>query len=364
MEKAEALIFTVWMLALLSFPAVQAAPYWVKPGVYIEYAAHRYDPYFPLVTGASPDMINTAMLIYSVNGTLFRIEAHNDTRIRFEFLGVEEGSLRVRGIIEMENVTVTSIGLNSTEFPKFWDGGDVISEKLEKSHDVGFLDCVWLVVNLRKLTLVGEYRIRLNDSAVLGMDGAYYGHTFLWVDTSNPPKTGTIFSEAGTFEIAFYTLRSINRSMMTYYGQFGPPLVALSTNFTRGDISFAQRIDSRRKYTLMDISLHGPGPSLIYDPSTGLAVYPNSIGMAPYADFMAIGILWAEFVDEKAAYRMMAEKDDSWGYGLVLYDTNADFGATEEAQFPRPEAPSEYAYYASLGLLVLMFVLTTARKRR
>ena len=352
------------VLILLELPVTAATPYWVKPGVYIEYAAHRYDPYFSLVTGARPDMINTAMLIYSVNGTLFRIEAHNDTRVRFEFLGVKEGFLKVRGIIEMENVTVTSIGLNSTEFPKFWDSGDVISEKLEKSHDVGFLDCVWLVVNLRKLTLAGEYRIRLNDSAVLGMNGTYYGHTFLWVDTSNPPKTGTIFSKAGTFEIAFSALRSINRSMMTYYGQFGPPLVALFTNFTRGEVSFAQRIDSGRKYMLMDISLHGPGPSLIYDPSTGIAVYPNPMSMAPYADFMAMGILWAEFVDEKAAYRMMAEKDDSWGYGLVLYDTNADFEATEEVQFPRPETPSEYAYYASLGLLVLMFVLTVVRKRR
>ncbi|KUH34106.1 hypothetical protein APY94_03310 [Thermococcus celericrescens] len=125
------------LLMLLEPPLTIATPYWVKPGVYIEYAAHRYDPYFPLVTGARPEMVRTAMLIYSVNGTLFRIEAHNDTRVRFEFLGMEDGFLLVRGTIEMENVTVTSIGLNSTKFPKFWDDGDVISEKLEKSHDVG-----------------------------------------------------------------------------------------------------------------------------------------------------------------------------------------------------------------------------------
>ncbi|WP_058938284.1 hypothetical protein [Thermococcus celericrescens] len=199
-------------------------------------------------------------------------------------------------------------------------------------------------MKLKKLVLTGKYRIRVNDSAVIGTDGIHYGHTFLWVDTSNPPKTGTVFSKTGDFEITFSALRSINKSMTTYYGQFGPPLASLSTNFTKGDVSFAQRIDGRRKYTLLDISLYGSGPPLIYDPSTGIAVYPDTFGMAPYADFMALGILWAQFVDEKAAYQMMAEKDDSWGYGLVLYDTNADFEAVEEVPFPRPEVPSEYAY--------------------
>ncbi|NJE04595.1 hypothetical protein E3E36_00210 [Thermococcus sp. M36] len=350
-------------LLLLIFPTyVLAEPYWARPGVYIEYIAQRYDPYFDLVRGGTPDQIHTAEVFLDVNGTLFMISASSNTTVRFDILDKKEGYLKVRAIIEMENVTISSIFLNGTQYPVFWDSESIMSKKLLPSHDAGFRDCVWLEVKLDKIQISGTYLIRLSDGAVFDMDGNYYGHTFLWIDPNNSLKVNETFSVMGNTNVTIWAVGTFNESVMTYYGQFGPPLISVMV--TTGDFELSQKVDKKRRYSLFEVSFNGPSAGIIYDPSTGIAVYPAVIGTAPYADFYAIGIRWAVFEDQLSGYQMLAKKDSSWKFGLVLYDTNADFGAVETVEYPRPKTPMGYIFYGILSLLGAVVIWSMAERRR
>lgn len=345
-------IFLTYLM-LIIFPAeVLPQPYWVEPGVYITYIASRYDPYFETVKGATPEQIHTAELYYTVNGTLFRIFANNDTYVRFEFIKVEKGYATVRVAINMSNVTISTIFLNGTKSPIFWNSGDVMSEKLLPSHEPGFEDCVWLEVKLEKIILSGTYKIRLEDGAVFGMNGTYYGKTFLWFDSTNPPNVNESIAINKGMETTVWKVGTLNRSMMTYYGKFGPPL--FSVLYSTENTKFYQKIDSERTYPLMEISFGGPSAGIVYDPSTEIAIYPTIIENAPYSDFYAVGIQWAQFTDEKSAYNLIVKKDKSWGTGLILYDTNAEFDKVETVEYPKPQTLPAYFFYG------LLFVLMTA----
>ncbi|WP_367884844.1 hypothetical protein [Thermococcus sp. JCM 11816] len=98
------------MILVLTLPLVSAIPYWVKPGVYIEYAAMRYDPYIQYKIsqgGTSPKLIRTAYITYIHNGTLYRIRVYDDVHVRFRVLEEKNGYLTVGGVrIEMRNVTL------------------------------------------------------------------------------------------------------------------------------------------------------------------------------------------------------------------------------------------------------------------
>ncbi len=350
MRKAIPSMLVTMFILIGSLHSALAAPYWVKPGVYIEYIAKRYDPYFPLVTGARPEQIHTAEIFLEVNGTLFKISAHNDTRVRFEFLNEERGYLTVRATIEMTNVTLQSTFLNNiSKYPVFWNPEDVISEELIPNPDYGFLDCVWLRVQLNKLNIFGIYQIRVRDGAVFDRNGNYYGHTFLWIEPGDPPMTNETFSIRGNVTNTVWKTGNLNRPLMTYYGKFGPPL--FSVMLTTENFKLSQRIDDNRNYTLLEVSFGGPSGGGIYDPFTGIAIYPTAVGAAPYADFYAIGIRWAVFEDELGAYRAMKEKDSLWLSGLVLYDTNAEFQKVQEVPFSKAQTPLRYMFWVSLVLL-------------
>jgi len=362
--KPEAKYFGLLVLLLLfSSPAfVIAEPYWVKPGVYIEYIAQRYDPYFDLVRGADPSQIRTSEIFIEVNGTLFRIFANNNTTVRFDILDEKDGYLHVQATITMENVTISSIFLNGTKYPIFWDRGKAISERLIPSRDSGFLDCVWLEVKLEELRIAGTYLIRLRDGAVFDVEGTYYGHTFLWVGPNSLPKANETFSTSGNLNATVWGVGVSNESVMTYYGKFGPPL--LSVLLTMEDFKLSQRINDKRNYTLLEVSFGGPSGGGIYDSSTGIAIYPTAMGAAPYADFYAIGLKWAVFQDQLSGYCMMAEKDRSWRSGLVLYDTNADFGVVETVKYTKPRTVVSYIFYTTLAFLGIVIVWTAVGMRR
>lgn len=101
-------LLTAFLLAMLPLSLSSAAPYWVKPGVYIEYAAMRYDPYiqYKISQGTSPKLIRTAYITYIHNGTLYRIRVYDDVHVRFRVLEEKNGYLTVGVRIEMRNVTL------------------------------------------------------------------------------------------------------------------------------------------------------------------------------------------------------------------------------------------------------------------
>ena len=332
-----------------------AAPYWVKPGVYIEYIAKRYDPYFPLVTGARPEQIHTAEIFIKINGTIFRISASNDTRVIFKFLSVQKGYLTVETRIEMKNVTIVSMGLKNSTFPEFWDRNEVISTSIEPSHDAGFLDCQWLKVKLGHLTLSEKYLIRLSDGAVFDMEGRYYGHTALWVDPSRLPGPNETFFKSGSVVSKVYNVSPMDRKMMTYFREFGPPLIGISR--TLEGFNVMQELGDGRKFTLLELQVQGPAIYGIYDPSSGLCLYPSTWGLTLLPDFGAIGIVFAVFTDELSAYRVQKEHSTLWASGLVLHRTNINFITARKVYFTREGTPLKYAFYFSLLLIGVILII-------
>ena len=181
------------VLILLELPVTVATPYWVRPGVYIEYAALRYEPYiqYQASAGTSPELVRTASLAYLHNGTLYRIYAYNDTHIRFRILDEKDGYLTVGVRIEMKNATVTvSVPIGESLSP-IWEQSEVI--KVEALHTPTVSKVREYEVHLRSLSIVGVYRIRESDGAVFSTNGTYYGHTFLWIDPDKPPTENETF---------------------------------------------------------------------------------------------------------------------------------------------------------------------------
>ncbi|CAI1493393.1 MULTISPECIES: hypothetical protein [Thermococcus] len=354
MRKAIPSMLVTMFILIGSFHSALAAPYWVRPGVYIEYIAKRYDPYFPLVVGARPEQIHTAEIFIKINGTIFEVYANNDTRVIFKFLSVQNGYLTVETRIEMENVTIVSMGLKNSTFPEFWDRNEVISTSIEPSHDAGFLDCQWLKVKLGHLTLSGKYLIRLSDGAVFDMEGRYYGHTALWVDPSRLPESNETFFKFGSVVSKVYNVSPIDQKMMTYFREFGPPLIGISR--TLEGFNVTQELGDGRKFTLLELHVQGPAIYGIYDPSSGLCLYPSTWVLTLLPDFGAIGIVFAVFTDELSAYRVQKEHSKLWGSGLVLYRTNIGATETEKVSFSGEGTPLEYAFCASLILLGVILI--------
>ncbi|GAB6102062.1 hypothetical protein JCM16138_12850 [Thermococcus atlanticus] len=358
--KRGGLCFMLLAILLLT-PTAMAAPYWAKPGVYIKYAAMRYDPYikYMIEKGNPPRAINTAELMYLYRGILFRIYAKNDTNVTFRFLGEEKGYMTVALEIAMSNVTIMTIVRKDTKIPRFWDEKQVIWEKIEKSHDVGFLDCIWPQVKLKTLEIRKLYRIRLSDGTVFDMNGTAYGHTILWVNTTNPPAPGSIFGKWRESVITVYNTSTPRKSVMTYYRKFGPPVMVML--FSVPDMNLSQRVDSQRNYTFFSMTVFGPSGSAIYDPSSGMVIAPVAYALGVIPDLRAAGIVFATFTDEHSAYLALAKHDFSWASGLVLYRTNAWLGGVERLPFPKPRTQSEYVFYASL-LILAVSVVKKARR--
>ncbi len=212
------------------FSPVQAAQYWVKLGVYIEYVATRYDPYIQhqASAGTSPELVRTAFLDYCHNGTLYRIYAYNDTHVRFRILDEKNNYLVVGVRIEMKNVTVKASVPKGKNLSPIWERSEVI--KVEALHTPMSSEVREYEVYLRSLSILGVYRIRESDGGVFSVNGTYYGHTFLWIDPGATPKENETFVvlPALNWTMEVKRMSSRDEAQKTYYGEFGPLVATLS----------------------------------------------------------------------------------------------------------------------------------------
>ena len=351
MEKSKVLLVLLTLL-LYQFSYVIAAPYWVKPGVYIEYAALRYEPYiqYQASTGTSPELVTTALLSYLHNGNLYRIYAYNDTYVRFRILDEKDGYLTVGVRIEMKNVTVEAIVPLGRNLTPIWERSEVI--KVEALPTPIGSKVREYDIFLHHLSIVGVYRIRASDGAVFSMNGTYYGHTFLWIDPDKPPKGNETFVvlPALNWTMKVEHVYSMDNATKTYYGKFGPPVSILSIIgpplVIKGVVEF---------------TTNTPG-YIYYDPTTGLVLSPTTLPMLISPDLSAVGIPFAVFNDERAAYDCEVKRYCPWAGLLLLYDTNAEFQQAKEVPFPKPKTPVEYVFYGSLTLLGLVIVVGLKRR--
>ena len=343
--KTTMLAVLMFILPLL-FPLASATPYWVKPGVYIEYAAVRYEPYIQhqASAGTSPELGRTAFLTYLHNGNLYRIYAYNDTYVRFRILDEKDGYLTVGVRIEMKNVTVKVSVPSGENLSPIWEQSEVI--KVEALHTPTGSKVREYKVHLRSLSIVGVYRIRESDGAVFSMNGTYYGHTFLWVEPDKPPKENETFVvlPALNWTMRIKKVSSKDEATKTYHREFGPPVGTLSLVgpplVIKGVVEFTSKTWG----------------GVRYDPSTGIVLSPTTLSVLISPDLSAVGILFATFNDERVAYDYEVKRDYSWAGLLLLYDTNAEFQQARKVPFPKPRTGFEFVFYGSLALLGLVVV--------
>ncbi|BAD84512.1 hypothetical membrane protein, conserved [Thermococcus kodakarensis KOD1] len=336
------------LVLILTLPAVSAAPYWTKPGVYIEYAAMRYEPYiqYRLSQGDRPEWIQTSLMVYNYSGVLYILRTFNDTIVEFR-LKKERDYIRSNVQVTLYNVSISTTLPKDISPPVFWNESEVIETEVENSHDLGFEDWKWYRFHVKKVVISGEYLIRVKDYHVIkgNMD---YGHTMLFDDPANPLNKGNSFS-LYPISIKIQDARIDNeRVLKGRYTKFYPPTKTVVTG------AYALNITQPfgKGYNILSILMG----TLIYtfDASDGKLIATYNDG----PDLWAVGILDAQFTDEYGQYKMEVEHEESYASGLVLRSFKiARENVKGEVSFNKPIAKAAYLFYASLVLLGLGLVL-------
>ncbi|AJC72839.1 hypothetical protein X802_10750 [Thermococcus guaymasensis DSM 11113] len=363
MKKAIPSMLVTMFILIGSFHSALAAPYWVKPGVYIEYIAERYDPYIQYLNGkgyVSNISKATSVIFYECNGTVFRILTLNDTKIRFRVLEISNNWATIGVRIELNNVSILTLVKKNTTPPRLWDVGtsEVI---IEPPHDQSIPeDIVWYKIFTKRAVITGVYKLQLNDSAVFDLNGKFYGHTGLWYQATEEWDPSLPFIvEPGNVSYYIRKTGSWKRSFWTPYGTFGPPVGVLTLESEGGTIGVS--IGGIFKMFERTVSPNS---------TSTVPVDPNSdiiIGHSPtdftFPDLQAIGVIFGLFNDQRGAYLNQVKRDYSTWSGLLLYGTNAEFQGVQEVPFSKAGTPWEYAFYAALTLLGAAVVQTAVRRR-
>ncbi|WP_297435537.1 hypothetical protein [Thermococcus sp.] len=330
------------------FHSALAAPYWVKPGVYIEYIAQKYDPYiqYRVSHGDKPDWITTSLMIYNYSGVLYVIKTYNDTVIRFNLSDENNGYIISHVQIELTNVTVMTVLPKGVHPPAFWKEVDVLSAKTEKSHDPDFKDWTWYMFKLREVTITGSYLIREADMQVV-KNGKAYGHTMLFDNPLHPIEKGSTFSKypfrTVIGRVAVDNKNSKKWKNITYY----PPLKTVVTE--RYSFNLTQPFGKGYPIEIVQMA------TLIYtfDASDGKLIFTPNGG----PDLWAVGILDASFTDEYALYQVEVRHDDSYATGIVLKSFRLKGENTGVVVFEKPKVKTSYVFYCSLAILLLALLI-------
>ncbi len=104
-------ILTVIIFSVPVFmPQVLATPYWVKPGVYVKYAALSYEPYVQYMESQGvKERPMTMILFYNHSGALFNIHATGDVFLTFKIERDNGTHFEVAFRLTAHNVTVDAV---------------------------------------------------------------------------------------------------------------------------------------------------------------------------------------------------------------------------------------------------------------
>ncbi len=351
------LLFTI---SLLVFPAY-AYPYWVKPGVYVKYAALSYEPYVQYMESQGvKERPMTMILFYNHSGALFNIHATGDVFLTFKIERDNGTHFEVAFRLTAHNVTVDVVLENGTDLPTFWNESEVVSFSAREAWWPGGVE---YKIVLKSLEITGSYYIRKRDGVVIGRDGRTYGHTFLWYDPTENLE-GSPYVNLTPVAPPFYLNGTIgiDKELVTYYGTFGPPIgriVLVQRNPGPIQVCFSA---GNRRVCPFGTGGHEIVGGFTYDPDSGITLAGDML--VPPTDIRATGVVYALFSDLKGCYFNEVKEDYSVYPVLQLYDTNAEFQVGEEVPFSRPGTKLKYVFYGSLVLFGLAVVLNLWRVRR
>ncbi|NJF25493.1 hypothetical protein [Thermococcus sp. Bubb.Bath] len=291
----------------------QGAPYWVKPGAFLEYKAQSYHP----VGGG---------FYVDRNGTLIGISGPNVT-VLFRITEVKKNNARVHVSITVttKNSTfpvIVTYPNNATVHP-FWSNGSVINITRTPNNITK--------VFLRSLIVGGDYLINLTNGWVYDFSGKAYGHTVLW----NGFKENETFAIYKGKKVRIREVKVINATMNTYYSAFQKPNV----------IVHSEPVLVGNGRTFFD-SFYNPG----YDVCI-------SFMMDPIPDFNAVGVygfMWSDdmaaSINEKLMKGQQGVPNVVWAPGVML--ANASLGEPAETK-ASPPTGSGMKYIPLLALAVV-----------
>ncbi|ASJ09302.1 hypothetical protein A3L11_08695 [Thermococcus siculi] len=341
--KGKNLKFLIILLIVLigAYP-VKAAPYWVKPGVYVKYAALRHEEIARKYESGGASL-STGDVVLEVNGTYIQMSALGDTYLTFTIVGDKGDYLLMKLSLEMFNVTIKQFGDKTVIL---WPESALISKKNLNNETL---------FNVTEARYSCTYKIRKDDGMVFDTAGTNYGHTILWDDLGNAPITMD-----QPFQLVGFADNSVSR--VVNVTPLDVTVITKTSNFTKPAIYVRTAGGGSIKTPVGEVSFSGTDAVLYFDGSTGMFV----TGFFPTApDLAACGVKLVYFMDQWGMYmsRNHKEKGKLYTYGIGFYDTNSEFGAAETVQFSKSETDTRYLYTAVVLLLVLALFVAW-RKRR
>ncbi len=329
----------------------QNAPYWVRPGAYLEYRAQSYHhPY----SGA---------FYLLVNGTRVGISGSNIT-ILFRVTSVARGFARVMvsfSINGNKKFPVQILYPDNGTFQSFWQNASFLNTTrlqdnitrvlvLNLTPTVKYLNASLFNTTklpgnitralLRNITLTGEYLINLTSGWVYDPSGKPYGHTVLW-DSFRPNETFALYNGQ---RVRIKEVRIANVSFNSYYSVFPKPNLIVKSERLVG-LSGTPRFFEA-----------------VYSPGYDVCI---SFIMDPIPDFNAVGVYDFAWTDEVASSRNMELTrgrgglvNGIWPVGVILSEAN--LGGSNPTKL-HPPGSSGLRYLPPLSLAVVGVVVLSRR---
>ncbi|AEK72027.1 hypothetical protein GQS_00620 [Thermococcus sp. 4557] len=350
MERVSRFFVLLFFVLLVLSPLVSATPYWFKEGIYAKYVARGWlsidlntstgnvTYYCPRVEftwrvlKVSDDKAQVSLLL----------RGFNCTREAYSTLSLEEARVLLRKYQGRYNFT----GGDCLEVPIA--GGNVTvceesySERTaQRSFGLMIMEGEGRLFNKsyvpENFSRAGVVEIDLATGKIY-VNGTPAGGNFLWAE--NPANVTGLEILPG---LKIETVKMINSTAMTYYGDFNAPVYMAHTN-------------------MMSLDNWTMGKDVIlYDGSSGLAI----AFFTPFSPlWKALGVSSTMIQDTEFAKeheKEIKESNKMPPFGLVLARTNIDFTRAEELP---DEGPSRTAVFAVAGIAAVLGVLFLWRWRR
>jgi len=322
MHRRHTVLFSLLLAVLTAasyssaFSMGRGAPYWLKPGTFLEYRAQSYHPF-----GGG--------FILVVNNTKVGISGPN-VSVLFRIVSVSDGLARVNASISVygnSRFPVYVIYPGNATFKPFWSNASIFNVTMTPNNVTKVL--------LSSVTVGGQYLINLTSGWVYDLQGRPYGHTVLW-DGFKPNETFAIYNGK---PVRITALKVLNVTVKTYYSTFPKPNIVVH----------GQHVKSAGAITFFDA---------YYNPAYDLCL---SFIMGPIPDFNAIGVYGFLWTDDKAASidKKLLEKhggvvDGIWVPGVILANASLNSGSRVRVI---PPGTSRLRFLPAVSLIAVVGVL-------
>ncbi|MCD6373620.1 MAG: hypothetical protein J7L37_08795 [Thermococcus sp.] len=324
--RAKMVLALCLLIFYLGTTPVSAAPFWLKPGTYVNY------------TVVVPEDAR-----FGINDIMVKVDMLNERSFEAlsRYLNVSRGENYVTVLWPMGtsylSFKVLSVDNTTARILVRLELHDVVIESPD-------------IANASVLVFSEVLTLDLETGAYI-VNGTPVARPSFFVDPSAPPEPGALLLNVTVPEGGNWVMRVENLSysrykdfeVLTYLRTFHPPFIYLESEVVPFSLSGPNYSCSG-----------GTSFSALYDSSTGLMIASDLSATPP--EFVLMGIIRSSMEDvnaSRALRRFLAEgADKRWLQGWNLYATNVEF--PEERSLERPTSP--LTYYFAFTVLVAFAV--------